>query len=107
MTSLYLIKNYMKMNAQSGFDQRIDFFPNIFNNNIDNVTFEQVLKIQEKSEMIDYLESNNTKTEDKLHEIGGRGVPSVLNVFNGGLLTDWNFEFDMEFDPNALNLDGQ
>ena len=102
-SSLYVLKSFLRERA--GLDERICFFSNEIKN--DNVTREHIMKIQETTEMIDFLELNTTKTEDKLHEVTGRGVPAVLNIFKGGLLSDWNFEFDLEFDLNGLNFNGQ
>ena len=104
-SSLYLLKTFIRnKEIEQGIDERLVIFPDELTN--EKVTREQIIKIQEKREMLDFLESNHTKTEDKLHEIGGRGMPSILSLLSGGLLSDWNFEFDFEFDPNALNFDG-
>jgi hypothetical protein len=89
--SLCLAKSFID---RAGLDERVIFFPNEIKNN--NVTKFQIMKIQQKREMLDFLESNETKTEDKLYEIGGRGVPAILSLVKGGLFSDWNFEFDQD-----------
>lgn len=97
MYSLYLSKSFID---RAGLDERVIFFPNEIKT--DNVTKFQIMKIQEKSEMLGFLESNETKPEDKLYEIGGRGVPAILSLLKGGLFSDWNFEFDIEDDENVF-----
>jgi chaperonin GroEL (HSP60 family) len=103
LTCLYFFKKYIRnTEIVDGNDERVL----ILNYEIENdkVTLDQIIKIQENREMLNLLESNDTKTEDKLYEIEGRGLPSIFSLLKGGLLSDWNFDFD--FDPNALNLDG-
>lgn len=100
ISCLYMLKTFIK--NREGIDQRIVFFPN----ENDNITRVKIMKIQEKREMLDFFESNTTKIEDKLYEIYGRGVPSVFNLLKGGLLNDWNFDFDDEF-HTSMNYYGQ
>lgn len=100
MYSLYLLNSFMKNTDRIGLDERVIFFPNEFKN--DNITKVQIMKIQENRKMLDFLESNETKIEDKLYEIGGRGVPGIFRLLKGGLLSDWNFEFDIEDDANVF-----
>jgi len=104
VSSLFILKSYVRNQDISGFDERVLFLPNIIK--VDNVTKEQIMKIHEKSEMLNFLESNDMHKEDKLYELSGRGVPSVFNILKGGLLSDWNFKFDDEFHTNALIFDG-
>ena len=94
ISCLYVLKSYIKNIEREGFDERVIFFPNEINN--DNLTREQIMKIQGKREMLDFYESNNTTMEDKLFEATGRGMPSIFDIFKGGLLTDWNLEFDQD-----------
>jgi len=103
ISCLYMLKFYIKNTERAGFDERLIFFPNVITPT-ENVTREQIMKIQEKREMLDFFESNDIKIEDKLYEIGGRGVPSGFNILKGGLLSDWNFKFDDEFHTNPLNF---
>ena len=100
MYFLYLFQSFMKNIDREGLDERVMFFPNEIKN--DDVTKLQIMKIQQKSEMLDFLESNETKTADKLYEIGGRGMPAILSLLKGGLLSDWNFDFDIEDDENVF-----
>jgi membrane protease subunit (stomatin/prohibitin family) len=100
LSSLYVLKSFFKHIERDGLDERLVFFPYEMKN--DNVTKMQIMKIQETREMLDFLESNETTPEDKLYEIGGRGVPSIFSILKGGLLSDWNFEFD----SNEFNFDG-
>jgi len=103
ISSLYLFKRLITNNSvyMSGMDERIEIYP--FINKNDNITNEEILKIYEKKELLDFFESSNMKKDEKLYEINGRGVPSIYNAFKGGLLDDWNFVFD----NNLFNLDGQ
>lgn len=100
LSYLYLFKMFFKNIEREGLDERLIFFPREMIT--DNVTKVQIMKIQQKREMLDYLESNETKTEAKLYEIGGRGVPSIFSILKGGLLSDWNFEFEIEDDENIF-----
>jgi hypothetical protein len=105
LSSLYLLKTFIKINKEmnEGIDERIIIFPiEIIN---ENMYRDKIIKIYENSKMLDFLASNCTNNEDKIYEIGERGLPSISNLFNGGLLSEWNFEFDFDFDPNELNFD--
>jgi len=94
ISCLYVLKYYIKNIDREGLDERLIFFPNEFDN--DNVTREQIMRIQEKREMIMFFESNETTIEDKLYEATGRGLPSIFSILKGGLLSDWNFDFDQD-----------
>jgi len=98
ISCLFALKSFIRNEDKAGFDERIIFFPSEMIN--DNVTRAQIMKIQEKREMLDYLESNETTIGDKLYKLGGQGVPSIFSILKGGLLSDWNFEFDIEDDEN-------
>ena len=103
ISSLYLFKNIFMNHdiCMSGIDERIEFYP--FINKNDNITNEEILKIYEKKELLDFFECSNIKKDEKLYEICGWGMPSIYNAFKGGLLDDWNFVFD----NNLFNIDGQ
>ena len=95
LTSLfYLLYSYRKVllsNLFLGSDERVDFYPDkIF---IHNITSKQIFNIHETNEKIKFLESNNNTIDDKLYEIDNRNVPKVFDIYNGGLLNDWEFEF--------------
>lgn len=57
----------------------------------------ETLKIIEnfkKKELLEYLQSNNTNIINKINKVNeyyGK-MPKPMNLFNGGLLEDWNFE---------------
>ena len=61
----------------------------------DNETIKQLINIQEKKDMLDFLKSNHTSIDTKLYAIGDKNMPTIINIFNGGLLDDWNFEIFM------------
>jgi len=88
---LCVLRSYILRNPRVGIDERIGFYPDkLF---IDNITSETIFKIHETSEKIQFLESNNIHIDDKLYEIGNRNVPETLNIINGGLFNDWDFDF--------------
>ena len=87
---LYVFKKYL--NSQlSGIDERFIFYKSNFDS--DNITILQILKIHETTEKIKFLESNNISIDDKLYEIVNKNVPEVINIINGGLFNDWEFDF--------------
>ena len=100
ISCLYVLMSFIKNDVRAGFDERIIFFPREMIK--DNITRAQIMKIQEKREMLDYLESNETTIGDKLYELGGRSAPDVFSILKGGLLSDWNFEFDIELDEKEF-----
>ena len=84
---LYIVKNYVTNNLRFGLDERIIFNP-------DNITSEKIFKIYEINEKIYFLESENISIEDKLYEIENRNIPEAIIMIHGGLLNDWNFDFE-------------
>jgi len=91
--SLYLLRSLTQKQDRCGLDERI--VCSLHEIKFDNVTIEQIMKIQEKSEKLDFLKSNQTSDVTKLYEIGNKNIPTIINIFNGGLLDDWNFEILM------------
>ena len=87
---LYIVKKYVN-NGIYGADERIIIYPSKIN--YDNTSSEKMLQIYETSEKISFLKSKNVSLDDKLYEIGNRNIPEVINIFNGGLFNDWNFDF--------------
>jgi hypothetical protein len=87
---LYFVKKYVN-NEIYGKDERIVIYPSKIN--YENTTSEKVLQIYETSEKITFLKSKNVSLDDKLYEIGNRNIPEAINIFNGGLFNDWDFDF--------------
>lgn len=79
---------------KSGIDQRYVFYPNTVK--IDNTTTEQLIQIYNNKSMIDYLESDKITLHNKLYKISERNYPEMynINIFNGGLFNNWNFDND-------------
>jgi len=73
-----------------GFDERVYYHSHLIKT--ENITIHDILKIYEKKNVIDLLESNSNSVDDKMYELSDKGVPSVFSIMKGGLLNDWNFE---------------
>jgi hypothetical protein len=84
---LYIVKKYVTNDLRVGLDERIIFNP-------ENITSEKIFQIYEISEKIHFLESENIVVEDKIYEIKNRNVPETIIMIHGGLLNDWNFDFE-------------
>ena len=88
---LYISKKYIGNNENYGLDERFTLYKDkMF---LEDITDEKMFKIYETSEKLAFLESTNISIDDKLYEIGNRNIPKAINILNGGLLNDWNFEF--------------
>jgi len=87
--SLFCISK--KNNQQLGFDSKIVFYSEKIKH--DNTTIEKIMKINKITEKINLLRSTNLSIDDKLYEISNRNIPNTININNGGLYNDWNFEF--------------
>lgn len=82
---------YKKYNKHLGFDSRIIFYPDTIK--YDNTTIEKILQINEITNKIKFLESKNIPNNDKLYEISNKNIPNTINIINGGLYNDWDFDF--------------
>jgi hypothetical protein len=80
-----LCSNFLKKQI-SGLDERPIYHPS------ENITIQQILDIYEKNKCLAFLESKSISIEEKIYQLGDKGVPKIYNVYNGGLLDDWNFE---------------
>jgi len=115
LSYLYLFKKMgVFFTDRSGMDERPLFHPQSVNveNNNENVTLFQILTLNEKKFMLDYLQSNHTDTEkimliDKknhIEDIDRLKYPIIFNIFNGGLLDDWNFNFDFDVENDHYHF---
>jgi len=89
----YILRPLTQKQNKYGLDERIVF--SLHEIKYNNTTIEQIINIQEKKDMLDFLKSNHTSIDTKLYAIGDKNIPTIINIFNGGLLDDWNFEIFM------------
>jgi hypothetical protein len=99
---------------KSGMDERQLFHPQSLNveNNNENITLFQIFTLNEKKSMLDYLQSNHTDIEklakinktDNIEGIDRIKHPIIFNMFNGGLLDDWNFDFDFDVENDHYHF---
>jgi len=87
MSQLYFSQ---KLLGKSGMDDT----SRVLNNDVPLI---KVLQVNEKKRLLDFLQSNTTSDREKLDEIYRQKYPIIFNMLNGGLMNDWDFDFD--FDP--------
>lgn len=80
ISCFHVLKNYVNTDDKFGIDDRVENT---------NVTMDRIFDIIEKRERLDMLESNKISIFDKLNSITDM-TPKIYNIFNGGLLHDWN-----------------
>lgn len=77
-----------------GYDERYHHYPNIFKND-DNATLDKITGFNKNTTLLNILESNLTTVQTKLDVIcdsfDDRINPGIYNLFEGGLMDDWNF----------------
>jgi hypothetical protein len=74
-----------KHTITSGNDER----PNYVNNKL---TIKKIYINFEKKQLLNYLQSDKISVFDKINIISVNKTPKPINVLNGGLLNDWNFD---------------
>lgn len=111
LSYLYLFKKMgIFFTDKSGMDERPLFHPQTIN--VENTTLLQILTLNEKKAVLDYLQSNFTDTEklakinknDHVLDIDRIKYPIIFNIFNGGLLDDWNFNFDFDVENDHYHF---
>ena len=90
---LYILRPLFKNQDRCGLDERS--VCSLHEVKEDNATIKKIINMQEKKEMLDFLKSNHTSHVTKLYVIGDKNTPTIVNIFNGGLLDDWNFDIFM------------
>ena len=90
LTSLLLMYAHLEKNRFSGFDERYIYHSHVLPN--DNITINEIIQIDKKKNAIYFLKSTEFTLEEKLDFVQDKRLPSIYNVFNGGLLDDWEFE---------------
>jgi len=75
-----------------GCDQRFTYYPNIIKE--DNTSQDIIIQIYKNKTILDLLKSNHTTIQTKLDIIGEtfeeRINSGIFNLYEGGLLNDWN-----------------
>ena len=90
----YILNKILTQNyCNSGYDERYIHFPGYFN---DNVSFEDIIKINFIENDINLLQSENISIDDKLYFLNNNGVPSPIKMTNGGLMDDFLFNFPLD-----------
>lgn len=93
---LFILKNYkfkknIALNSKSGNYNR-------FENNeilvINDIEMKLLFEINEKKKVLDFLQSNQKNIFDKMDKINEfyRNGPKQMDLSQGGLFKDWNFE---------------
>jgi len=86
ITYLFVFKNY-EFQDKLGNDER---FPIIE----DKILTKKIIENHQKNELLNYLKLNSVSTYDKINKINYfyGNMPKPINILNGGLLDDWNFD---------------
>jgi hypothetical protein len=83
---IYLLFNNSKYKSRLGYDER---FPIKEDKN-------KIIELYEKKKLLDILKSDNFGTLSKIKQInefyGNKNIPQKMNLLNGGLLKDWDFD---------------
>jgi hypothetical protein len=85
MCSLLVSNNNKKNIITSGNDER----PNYLNQEI---TIQQIYINFHKKQLFNFLQSDKISVFDKINIINLNKRPNHVNVLNGGLLNNWNFD---------------
>jgi hypothetical protein len=83
---LFVFNNYK--NEKSGIDHRYPLIE-------DKSDIYNIIDINYKKKLLDYLKSDNISVHDKLkkiNEFDNVNNIKAMNITKGGLLDDWNFE---------------
>ena len=92
---LKFINDFQKMYFKNllGCDQRCTFHPNTVKE--DNTSLDRFIQLNKNKSIADLLESSHITTQTKLDiigaDLGERINPGVFNLYEGGLMNDWNF----------------
>ena len=60
----------------------------------EHVSLETIIQSNENKKLLDFLQTNTTSDQEKLDEIYRQRYPTIFNILNGGLMKDWEFDFD-------------
>jgi len=93
---LFMFKNYKfqkntVINSKSGNDERFEHNEILV---INDIEMKLLLEINYKKKVLDFLQSNQKSIFDKIDKINefyGNG-PKQIDLSQGGLFKDWNFE---------------
>ena len=93
LSSLYIFNNIYISKFNSGNDERVNYFSDLFNKDHDS---ERIIKLYEDKIKLDYLQCTTISNTTKIETLEKEKSPLVFDLFAGGLLNDWDFEFTIE-----------